>query len=111
MVIAFEEKYRTVIESNGITIIEFKRNLYKVIDWVKKLWEAAKKATQQMIEAFADPIKEIAEKLKKLLEDIADWYESLPESEKHKIVRYYAKANNPSTVINKQSVYHCRNNC
>ena len=30
MVISFEENERAVIESNGMTIIEFKRNLYKI---------------------------------------------------------------------------------
>lgn len=115
MVISFEEKDRAMIETTGMTIIEFKRNLYKAIDWVKKLWESAKKAAEAMIDAFnkafADPIKELAEKLKESLKDISDWYESLPETERHKIVKYYTKANNPSTVPIKNKVYHCRNNC
>lgn len=36
MVISFEEKDRAAIEANGITIIEFKRILYKMADWIKE---------------------------------------------------------------------------
>lgn len=115
MVISFEEKDRARIEATGMTIIEFKRNLYKVSDWVVKLWEATKKVAEAIIEAFnkafADPIKELSEKLKEAFEDISDWYKNLPEAERHKIVKYYAKANNPSTVPKKNTVYRCRNNC
>lgn len=115
MVISFEEKDRKAIESKGMTIIEFKRILYKVNDCVMELWKAAKKVVEMIMDAFSkafvDPIKEIAEKLKKVIEDVSNWYQSLPETERHKIVKYYAKANNPSVIQNRNKLYHCRNNC
>lgn len=38
MVISFEEKDRAVIESKGITIIEFKRDLYKIKKGIEYAW-------------------------------------------------------------------------
>lgn len=112
MVIAFEEKDRKLIESNGVTIIEFKWILNKVCDCIVKLWKSVKKITEIIMDAFSngfESINEIAENLKKEIEDILN--QNLTETERYKIVRYYAKANNPSTIPNKNKLYHCRNNC
>lgn len=115
MVISFEEKDRAAIESTGMTIIEFKRILYKVNGCFEKIWEAAKKAAETIIDAFkkafADPIKAVAKKIGEAIEDIANWYQNLPEVERHKIVKWYAKANNPAMIARRGRAYHCRDNC
>lgn len=54
MVISFEEKDRAAIEAKGITIIEAKRVLYKVVEVFQpifnKLWDICKSMDREQIE-------------------------------------------------------------
>lgn len=111
MVLAFTEKQKNYIESRGISVIEFKRIAYKITDWAKNAVEAVIELFRKIAEPLTDVLKEFSEKISSVLEDIKDWYFNLPETERHKIVKYYAKANNPSKIQNRNKVYHCRNNC
>lgn len=111
MVLAFTEEQRKYIESRGISVIEFKRIVYKVTDWAKKAVEAVIELFRKTTEPLTDVLKEFSEKISSVLKDVKDWYFNLPEEEQQKIVKYYAKANNPSTLPNRNRVYHCRNNC
>ena len=111
MVISFEEKDRATIEARGITIIEFKRILYKVVGWTKRAVEAVIELIHKIAEPLTDAFKEFAEKISSLFEDMKGWYFNLPETERHKIVKWYAKANNPAMIVSRNRAYHCRDEC
>lgn len=111
MVISFEEKDRAAIEANGITIIEFKSFLYKMADWIKRAVESMIELVHKIAEPLTDTFKEFAEKISSLFEDVKDWYFNLPETERHKIVKWYAKANNQAMIVSRRRVYHCRDKC
>lgn len=115
MVISFEEKDRAAIEATGMTVMQFKRALYKSVNAFKKVWETAKEITEIIIDAFGKAFSFLAEdvfpKLKEAIEYITGWYENLPEVERRKLVKCYAKANTPNMKADKNKVYHCRNNC
>lgn len=111
MVISFEEKDRAAIEDKGMTVIEFKRILYKVADWTKRAVEAMIELIHKIAEPLTDAFKEFAEKISSLFEDTKGWYFNLPETERHKIVKWYAKANNPAMIVSRRRVYRCRDKC
>lgn len=52
MFISFEEKDRSVIESHGMTIIEFKRSLYKLSKNTSKSYELIKDAIDKIEKAL-----------------------------------------------------------
>lgn len=111
MVISFEEKDREAIEATGMTVMQFKQIVYKAVDWTKEYFEAVMEALRKITEFFTDALKEFQENITDVFEDVRNWYFNLPEPERHKIVKWYIKANTPAMIARKDSVYHCRNNC
>lgn len=73
------------------------------------------------LQELADKIIEawggIAEKLEKLAEELRKVFDEVNKKIKeHKRLlrrppKWYMKANNPAMIVNKSSIYHCRNNC
>lgn len=66
MVLAFEEKYRPVIESNGMTIIEFKRSLYKISKITINVYEIIK----DVIDKFEKTLKVFMNTLHKVFDNV-----------------------------------------
>ena len=52
MILSFEEKDRSVIESHGMTIIEFKQSLYKLIKNTSNTYERIKYAIENVIKSW-----------------------------------------------------------
>lgn len=97
MVISFEEKDRTEIEAKGITIIEFKRFLYKGLKpAVKALCSLAEyilEYTQLILRAwnvFRKWFIEAVDGVKLTIEQISD-YTCRPTSFRYKTVKFLSK--------------------
>lgn len=68
---------------------------------------------EKIIEAWT-PIAEQIEKLREALRKAID--EANKKIEEHKRLlcrspKWYSKANNPSMIVRRIKLYHCRNNC
>ena len=79
MVISFEEKDRAAIESRGITIIEFKRFLYKGV-------KTTIKALNSLMEWFLEAIDNV----NLIVEQISD-YTCRPTSFRYEAVKFLSK--------------------
>lgn len=77
MVICFEEKDRAEIETKGITIIEFKRILYKTGKGIEYVWQVLKEATDKIastLNALIEGFIEAVDSVKMALEVVKDAY-------------------------------------
>ena len=77
MVISFEEKDRAAIEANGITIIEFKRILYKTEKGIEHAWEVLKEIADKAARAwnaFVEGFLEAVDGVKMAIEVVRDVY-------------------------------------
>lgn len=97
MVIYFEEKDRAAIEAKGITIIEFKRFLYKDLKPAVKAWcslaEYIAEYAQRILNAwntFRNWFIEAVDGLKLIIEQIRDCA-CYPTSFRYKTVKFLSK--------------------
>lgn len=78
MVLSFEEKDRSVIESHGMTIIEFKQSLYKLFKNTSNAYERIKDAIDNVIKAwkvFKEILLEVINNVKFMVEQTAErWH-------------------------------------
>lgn len=93
MVISFEEKDRATIETQGITIIEFKRFLYKGVKHTIKALDSLMEYVQLIIKAwnkFKKWFLEAVDNVKLIVEQISD-YTCRPTSFRYKAVKFLSK--------------------
>lgn len=93
MIICFEEKDRAAIESKGITIIEFKRDLYKFESNIRNAWENLKECADKVIKGFnimAERFLEMVESVKLVFEEICEIY-GYPTSYRYRIAKVFSK--------------------
>lgn len=93
MVICFEEKDRASIEAKGMTIIEFKRILYRVNKNIKHVWEILQECGSIIIKAwkvFTERFAEVMDSVKLMIERIMDRHHH-PTSRRYKIVKVFSK--------------------
>lgn len=93
MVISFEEKDRAAIESQGITIIEFKRNLHRMETAVSKAWGVIEDAAEKIKKAwncFKNALLEAIDKRKMYIEVMRDIY-GYHTSLRYRIVKMISK--------------------
>lgn len=93
MVISFEEKDRAVIEAKGMTIIEFKRFLYKdaktAVKTLEYLVEYAK-CVLKAWNAFKKQFLKAVDSVKLIVEQISD-YICHPTSFRYKVVKFLSR--------------------
>lgn len=93
MVIAFEEKYRLVIESNGMTIIEFKSRLYKLSETKSNAYEIIKDAIYKIekeFEILKTRLIEAFDNVKFMVEQTMEvWH--YPTSRRYRVVKILNK--------------------
>lgn len=90
MVISFEEKDRSLIESKGIMLIEFKRKMYNL---GKTLKDCVVELAEKILAAwniFADAVLEAADSVRMVIETVKDVYHK-PTSRRYKIVKVFSK--------------------
>lgn len=93
VILCFEEKDRVGIEARGITIIEFKRQLYnaeKVIGDVRKLLREIVDKVARAWNVFAEKILEAIDTAELLFEQIREAY-YYPTSRRYRIVKVFSK--------------------
>lgn len=93
MVIAFEEKDRAKIEAIGMTIIEFKKRLYKISKTVSDAWSVLEAVAEKLAKAwsaFFDRFLETMDKVKMTIEVVRDIYH-YPTSFRYKAVKFVSK--------------------
>jgi len=93
VIICLEEKHREVIESKGMSIIEFKRTLYNakkhienVLECINKIGDKISKAWSILAEKFIDAVDSV----KMFIETIRDVY-NYPVSIRYKFVKILSK--------------------
>lgn len=93
MVLSFEEKDRSVIESHGMTIIEFKQSLYKLFKNTSNAYERIKDAIDNVIKAwevFKEKFLEAIDNVKFLVEQAMEvWH--YPTSRRYRVVKVLSK--------------------
>lgn len=93
MIISFEEKDRQTIESKGITIIEFKRMIYKANKAIVKSWQVLQETISKLTKALdtvIERILEIADSVKLIGEQICESW-NYPTSLRYRIVKVFSK--------------------
>lgn len=93
MVISFEEKDRAAIEAKGITVIEFKRILYKTEKSIEHAWRVLEECGNAIVKAwnvFAERFAEAVDSVEMILEVIKDRYH-YSTSCRYKIVKIFSK--------------------
>lgn len=93
MVISFEEKDRKIIESKGITIIEFKRILYnteKTIEDVRQVLEEIADKIAKAWNVFVENFLGAVDSVKLMLDQIREAYH-YPTSRRYRIVKIFSK--------------------
>lgn len=93
MVISFEEKDRAVIESKGITIIEFKRDLYKIKKGIEYAWEVLKEIGDRIKKAWnvvCDAFHEVMDSIE-LVGQVVREVHDCPTSFRYKVVKILSK--------------------
>ena len=93
MVISFEEKDRVAIKATGMTIIEFKRNLYRskkaISDGLIVLVDIVDKFSKAVI-LLSDAISEAIDNVKFMVEEIREAYRR-PASSRYKVVKFISR--------------------
>lgn len=93
MVLSFEEKDRSVIESHGMTIIEFKRSLYKLSKNASNAYEIIKDAVYNVIKAwevFKKKFLEAIDNVKFIVEQTMEAW-NYPTSRRYRFVKALSK--------------------
>lgn len=93
MIISFEEKDRQTIESKGISIIEFKRMIYKENKDIAKSWQTLQEILSKLSKALDIAIErflEIADSVKLIAEQICEAW-NYPTSYRYRIVKAFSK--------------------
>lgn len=93
MVLAFTEEQKREIEARGITIIEFKRRLYRMGKTVDDAWQVLKKAADKIVKAwniFVERFLEAMDGVKMAVETILDHY-GYNTSRRYKSVKVFSK--------------------
>lgn len=93
MIISFEEKDRQSIESKGITIIEFKRMIYKANKSIAKLWQVLQEIVSKLSKALdivIERFSEIADSVKLITEQICEAL-NCPTSRRYRMVKAFSK--------------------
>lgn len=93
MVICFEEKNRTIIESTGMTIIEFKQIIYNTRKCTVHIWEILAECRCKIVSAwniFTEKFAEAVDNIRLVIEKIMDQYH-YPTSSRYKIVKVFSK--------------------
>lgn len=104
MVLFFEEKDRKAIEALGMSVIEYKRMIYKLTGAYTSIRQGAKR----VINAVFDAVKRVVEQLKSVFRKIR----FIEPRKRWKIVKPLVRSGISYTVFFPQHrVYHCRNNC
>lgn len=89
MVISFEEKDRATIEAKGMTIIEFKRQLYQIRDAYQVLSNDAR-CVLKAWNSFKKWLCEAVDNLKMVFEALKENY-CLPTSFRYKAVKFLSR--------------------
>lgn len=93
MILVFEEKDRSVIEANGMTIIEFKRSLYNLFKNTSDAYERIKDAIDNVIKAwevFMDRLHKALDNVKFMVEQAMEaWH--YPTSQRYRVVKILSK--------------------
>jgi len=68
---------------------------------------------QELVDKIIEAWTPIAEQIEKLTEALRKAFERIGEHKRllRRPPKWYIKANNPTMIINKGRIYHCRNNC
>lgn len=93
MVISFEEKDRKIIESKGITIIEFKRILYNAEKTIEDVRQVLEEITDKITKAwnvFIEKLLEAVDGVKLVFEKMREAY-NYPTSRRYRIVKIFSK--------------------
>ncbi len=93
MVISFEKKDRKIIESKGITIIEFKRILYNTEKTIEDTRQVLKEITDKITKAwnvFVENFLEAVDNVKLMINQIREAYH-YPTSRRYRIVKIFGK--------------------
>lgn len=101
MVLCFEEKDRKAIEMLGMSVIEYKRMIYKLTENIRRV-------VNKVVNAVIDTVKRVVERLKTIFMKIS----FIEPSKRWKIVKLLMKsAINYTVFFPQRGTYHCRNNC
>lgn len=104
MVLCFEERDRKAIEVLGMSIIEYKRMMYKLTGAYENIRRTAKK----VVNAVIDAVKRAVERLKPIFMKIR----FIEPRKRWKIVKPLMKSGvSYDMFFPSCRVYHCRNNC
>lgn len=98
MVICFEEKDRAMIEAREMTIIEFKRILYRTEKGIEYAWEVLKEFADRFTKAwnvFVEGFLEAVDGVNLVLEQIKEAYR-YPTSRRYKIAKVFSKCTGTS---------------
>lgn len=93
MVLAFTGEQKKEIEAKGITVIEFKRNLYETGKYIDSLWQILKEAADKITKAwniFKERFLEAVDGVKLVFEQISEAYH-YPASHRYRIVKIFSK--------------------
>lgn len=93
MVLSFEEKDRSVIESHGMIIIEFKQSLYKLIKNTSNTYEIIKYSIDNVIKAlevFKEKLLEVIDNVKFMVEQTTEAW-NYPTSRRYRFVKFLSK--------------------
>lgn len=93
MVISFEEKDRAAIESKGITIIEFKRILYRTEKGIEHVWEVLRECADKIAmvwNVFKEKFLEAVDSVRLVFEQINEAY-NYPTSRRYRIAKVFSK--------------------
>lgn len=101
MVLCFEENDRKTIEALGMSVIEYKRMIYKLTENIRRV-------VNRVVNAVIDAVKRVVERLKSIFMKIR----FIEPRKRWKIVKLLMKSVINYTVFFPQHrVYHYRNNC
>ena len=102
MVISFEEKDRKIIESKGISLIEFKRILYSIEKTIEKDFQVLKEIAEKVVKAwnvFVENLLESVDSVKLVFEQIKESY-NYPTSRRYRIVKIFSKCTGTDIRLN-----------
>ena len=93
MMFAFTEEQKKYIESKGMTVIEFKRRLYRMENTIDDACRILKELSEKITRAwntFVEKFLEAVDNVKMAVEIIMDYY-NYPTSRRYKIVKAFSK--------------------
>lgn len=93
MVIAFTEEQKKEIEARGMTVIEFKRRLYRIGKTINGAWQVLREAADKITKAwniFVERFLEALDGVKLVFEKINEAYH-YPTSRRYRIAKVFSK--------------------